>query len=265
MFPSFYFLFGHLLAHPATHAPKMRAVKDGQTSMHTSRAPPGQRPSGAAERDREKEEEEEAGKAGVTGWGLEKLPPPPLLLEPNLLLLLLLPPPLLKRLPCCCCCCCCFLLLLPSTLLNPGCTSRLFWLCCWRCLNWFLPLFLPLLLSRAGLGAEVKPVCLAGWMTAGRDLLLLPPPTPLGLAGAAGCLGKLLLLLKLTPPPWFLRAGAAGAAGATNLPPPPPPLPPAVRPPCPLLSAVLFLGPPKGPGHGSQPSRVSLTSPSQVG
>ena len=45
----FYFLEGHLLAHPETQAPKMRAENEGQTSIHISKSPPGHLPFAEAE------------------------------------------------------------------------------------------------------------------------------------------------------------------------------------------------------------------------
>jgi hypothetical protein len=43
-FYSIYFLDGHLLAHPLTHAPKILVESEGQTSMQASKEPPGQLP-----------------------------------------------------------------------------------------------------------------------------------------------------------------------------------------------------------------------------
>jgi len=47
----FYFFVGHLFAHPLTQAPKTRRGSDGQTSMQTSKDPPGQPPMGNEEGD----------------------------------------------------------------------------------------------------------------------------------------------------------------------------------------------------------------------
>ena len=243
-----YFLPGHLLAQPATQAPKILAEKEGHTSMQTSRDPPGQPPSmrgRGAEAGRGRAEVE----AGVRPRPLLGLLG--LLRRPLLLLLL--------RLLLGCCCCwrrgCSWkrtpglllLFLLPPllllVLLNPGWTSMLLKLlclspkrgcccCCWGgvgcrprlgllfllpplLLFLRLPLF-PLSLLRAGtanwfgLGAEVKPVCLAGWITFGREGCCCWGGG-MRLGGGGGCrlLPPLLLLLLLFP----LKAGAAGCLG----------------------------------------------------